>query len=60
MQRQIRQKLASPWPIFAIDDQSPTGCYLAFKVKGAKKGDKVMVSWMDNKGDKNAAEAAIG
>lgn len=34
--------------------------YLAFKVKGAKKGDKVVVSWMDNTGDKNSAEAAIG
>jgi len=26
MRRQIRQKLASLGPIFAIDDQSPTGC----------------------------------
>ena len=34
--------------------------YLAFKVKGAKKGDKVMVNWVDNTGDKNSAEATIG
>jgi sulfur-oxidizing protein SoxZ len=34
--------------------------YLAFKVKGGKKGDKVVVSWVDNTGDKNSAEAAIG
>ena len=34
--------------------------YLAFKVKGAKKGDKVVVNWVDNTGDKNTAEAAIG
>ena len=34
--------------------------YLAFKVAGAKKGDKVTVSWVDNTGDKNTAEAAIG
>ena len=34
--------------------------YLGFKVKGAKAGDKVVVSWMDNKGDKNSAEATIG
>ncbi len=34
--------------------------YLAMKVKGAKAGDKVVVSWEDNKGDKNTAETAIG
>jgi len=34
--------------------------YLAFKVKGAKAGDKVTVSWVDNTGDKNSAEATIG
>ncbi len=34
--------------------------YLAFKVKGAKKGDKVVVNWVDNTGDKNTADAAIG
>ena len=33
--------------------------YLGFKVKGAKAGDKVVVSWADNKGDKNSAEATI-
>ncbi|OYY94071.1 MAG: thiosulfate oxidation carrier complex protein SoxZ, partial [Hydrogenophilales bacterium 28-61-23] len=32
----------------------------AFKVKGAKAGDKVAVNWADNTGDKNAAEATIG
>jgi sulfur-oxidizing protein SoxZ len=34
--------------------------YLAFKVKGAKAGDKVAVHWVDNTGDKNSAEATIG
>ena len=34
--------------------------YLGFKVKGAKAGDKVVVSWTDNKGDKNSAEATVG
>ncbi|MGD9788611.1 MAG: thiosulfate oxidation carrier complex protein SoxZ [Sulfuricellaceae bacterium] len=34
--------------------------FLGFKVKGAKAGDKVVVNWVDNKGDKNTAEAAIG
>jgi sulfur-oxidizing protein SoxZ len=33
--------------------------YLGFKVKGTKTGDRVVVSWLDNKGDKNIAEAAI-
>ena len=34
--------------------------YLGFKVKGAKAGDKIVVNWVDNTGDKNSAEAAIG
>jgi sulfur-oxidizing protein SoxZ len=34
--------------------------YLAFRVKGAKKGDKVVVSWEDNQGAKETAEATIG
>lgn len=33
--------------------------YLGFKVKGAKSGDKVQVSWEDNKGDKRTDEATI-
>jgi sulfur-oxidizing protein SoxZ len=31
----------------------------SFKVKGGAKGDKVEVSWVDNQGDKNQAEAAV-
>ncbi len=34
--------------------------YLAFNIKGAKKGDKVMINTVDNKGEKDSAEAAIG
>lgn len=33
--------------------------FLGFKVKGAKAGDKVTVSWADNKGDKNSADASV-
>jgi len=33
--------------------------FLGFKVKGAKAGDKVHVSWVDNKGDKNSADASV-
>lgn len=33
--------------------------YLGFKVKGAKAGDKINISWTDNKGDKNAADAVV-
>jgi len=33
--------------------------FLGFKVKGAKAGDKVAVSWTDNKGDKNRAEVVV-
>ncbi len=34
--------------------------YLAFKVKGAKAGDKVVINTLDNKGEKDSAEASIG
>lgn len=33
--------------------------FLGFKVKGAKAGDKVTVSWADNKGEKNSADATV-
>jgi len=33
--------------------------YLAIRVKGAKAGDKVVVSWVDNTGDKNTGEATV-
>lgn len=33
--------------------------FLGFKVKGAKAGDRVGVSWVDSKGDSNAAETTI-
>jgi len=34
--------------------------YLQFKVKGAKAGDKIAVTWTDNKGDKRTDEATVG
>jgi sulfur-oxidizing protein SoxZ len=33
--------------------------FLGLRVKGAKDGDKVTVSWMDNKGDKRTDEASV-
>jgi sulfur-oxidizing protein SoxZ len=33
--------------------------FLGFKVKGAKAGDKVTISWVDNQGEKNSADATI-
>ncbi len=33
--------------------------YLSFKIRGAKAGDKVTVTWVDNKGDKRTDEATI-
>lgn len=33
--------------------------YLGFKVKGAKAGDKVTISWKDNKGESNSADATV-
>ena len=32
----------------------------AFKVKGAKAGDKLSVTWQDNQGDKRTDEVVIG
>ena len=33
--------------------------YLQFKFKGGKKGDKVSVTWVDNKGETRTDEATI-
>jgi len=33
--------------------------FMQFVVKGAKAGDKIAVSWVDNKGDKRTDEATI-
>ena len=33
--------------------------YLQFTVKGAKAGDKIAVTWVDNKGDKRTDEATV-
>lgn len=33
--------------------------FLSFKFKGAAKGDKIQITWTDNKGEKRTDEAAI-
>lgn len=33
--------------------------FLGFRIKGAKIGDKLVVSWADNKDDKDSVEATI-
>ena len=33
--------------------------FLGFKIKGAKTGDKIAISWEDNKGNKDTAEDTI-
>ena len=33
--------------------------YLAFKFKGAAKGDKISITWTDNKGDTRTDEGTI-
>ena len=33
--------------------------FLAFKFKGGAKGDKIQITWTDNKGDKRTDEATI-
>ena len=34
--------------------------FLSFKYKGGAKGDKVLVTWVDNKGEKRTDEAVVG
>lgn len=33
--------------------------FLQFSIKGAKAGDKVAITWLDNKGDKRTDEAVV-
>ncbi|MBX3621146.1 MAG: thiosulfate oxidation carrier complex protein SoxZ [Rhizobacter sp.] len=33
--------------------------FLQFTIKGAKAGDKVSISWVDNRGDKRTDEATV-
>ena len=33
--------------------------FLSFRFKGAKAGDKIVITWTDNKGDKRSDEAVI-
>jgi sulfur-oxidizing protein SoxZ len=33
--------------------------YLQFKLKDAKPGDKIAITWVDNKGDKRTDEATV-
>jgi len=33
--------------------------YLQFVVKGAKAGDKISITWLDNRGDKRTDEAVV-
>jgi sulfur-oxidizing protein SoxZ len=33
--------------------------FLTFKFKGAAKGDKIQITWVDNRGDKRTDEAVI-
>ena len=33
--------------------------FLQFNVKGAKAGDKISVTWVDNKGDKRTDESTV-
>ena len=34
--------------------------FLSFRFKGGAKGDKVQITWVDNKGEKRTDEVAIG
>src|SRR5664279_1538797 len=34
--------------------------FIAFKFKGGAKGDRIVVTWQDNRGEKRSDEAIIG
>jgi sulfur-oxidizing protein SoxZ len=49
-------------PVFGADvsqavSRNPV---FGFKVKGAKAGDKLAITWVDNKGDKRTDEVTLG
>lgn len=33
---------------------------LGFRIRGAKAGDRIVVSWIDNKGEKETVETVVG
>ena len=49
-----KQVLVANWSVAV--SKNP---YLSFKFKGAGKGDNVKISWNDNKGESDSAEASI-
>ena len=57
----IRDASAFVWPEFieyaSFDGRKVAG--LVYKPKGAKAGDKVAVTWKDNKGDTRRDEATV-
>ena len=34
--------------------------FLSFKFKGGAKGDKIQITWVDNRGEKRTDEAVVG
>lgn len=49
-----KQVLAAQWS--QAVSKNP---FLGFKVRGGKAGDKLSISWVDNKGDTNSTEATV-
>ena len=47
--------LSAQWGPAVVEEPVP-----AFKFKGGAKGDKVQITWVDNKGEKRTDEATIG
>ena len=43
----------------AFDTGDEANPFLGVRVKGAKTGDKISVTWTDNKGDKRTDEVAV-
>jgi sulfur-oxidizing protein SoxZ len=49
-------------PVFAaqITQAIARNPVFAFRVRGAKAGDRIAIAWVDNKGDRRTDEATIG
>ena len=52
---QGRTVLSAPWGTAVAKNP-----FLEFSFKGGKKGEKIAVTWEDNKGEKRTDEATIG
>jgi sulfur-oxidizing protein SoxZ len=64
------ERIARDRPVIvAVDGKTVVDCQVSqavsrnpvfsFRLKGAKAGDRLEISWLDNKGDRNSTETAL-